>query len=202
MKMDGSKITLTQVASSLNPPGTVVYTGTITGGTANAFAGTVALISGFPETTGSNNSGPGGYLVTNSSATAITVLNSNTVAASGVTATLNLVVTNFDGPLVPSTNSSGASTPFPNPPATGGIFVEGAPVGASLTPRSFQSGWNYTNSQMSTQKVLDTQNVMNGIQQGSPSISNAASVVIARQLPGFQSGGFVVWTGKPVTAGF
>lgn len=193
-------LTLTSVASSVNPPGTAIYTGTITGGTANAFAGMLAQIVGFPEVAnGSNNSGPGGYLVVNSSATTLTVNNPVAVAANATAGSLNLFSANAAGPWSPPVGgtiaggSSGNSVATAQPPAPGSILVEGAPVAASLTPRNFQGGWNFVNSEMTTQKVLDTQNVMNGTQQGTPVLTNVTAVTLAGYAPGTLS--FVQFTG-------
>jgi hypothetical protein len=150
-------LTLTSVANSVDPPGTAIYTGTVTGGAANAFAGMFAQIINFPESTGSNNSAaPYGFLIVNSSAVAVTVQNPNAVASSGQTATLNVFTVNPAGPYSPSTNSSGAAPPFVNPPSTGLLYQENAPSGASLTPRAFEDGWNFTNSQLSTQRIVSS----------------------------------------------
>ena len=172
-------LTLTQVANSINPPGTALYTGTITGGTANAFAGLVAQIYGFPEVAnGANNSGPGGYLITNSSATTITCTNPNAVAASNQTATLVVLsVSPSTGPFNEA-GSTGAAPPFPNPPAPGNLFVEGAPVAASLTARNFEGGYNYVHTITSTQESLNG-TVNNVPQQGAPYVTNVTAVTLA-----------------------
>lgn len=61
-------LTLSSVAASVG--GTAVYTGTITGGGSNAFAGFVFIIAGF--TNGVNN---GTFLCTASTATTLTLVN-------------------------------------------------------------------------------------------------------------------------------
>jgi hypothetical protein len=186
-------LTLTSVANSVNPPGTALYTGTVTGGTANAYAGYFAQIWGFPESTGSNNSGTTPWLITNSSATAITVQNPNAVSTSGQTATLNVFALNSTGPFTPSTTASGATTPFPNPPATGLLYQENTPSGASLTPRNFENDYNFVHDITSTQESINGANGIVLPQQGTAAITNVTSVALAGYTPGQLS--FVQFTG-------
>lgn len=68
----GTVFALTSVAA-----GTGVYTGTITGGASNAFAGLRVVISGFGASNGVNN---GTFYCTASSATTLTLTNSSSVA--------------------------------------------------------------------------------------------------------------------------
>lgn len=166
------QLAITSVANSVNPPGTAIYTGTITGGGSGAFVNMYAQIDGFPEVANGSNNGT--YLVTASGTGTITVANPNAVSASA-TATLtiisSLVATGLNStadaapnqplflegqtsinPAFPAGNT-GASTPFNSPVAPGTLIVPGAPAGNSLTARNFEGGWNYQNSELSTQKI-------------------------------------------------
>lgn len=187
-------LTLTSVGNSSN--GVATYQGTVTGGAAGAFVGLYAQIYGFSESTGSNNSGTTPWLITNSSAVAITVQNPNAVSASGATATLNIFALNSAGPYTPATNASGATTPFPNPPAPGLLFVEGTPLAASLTPRAFEDGYNFTHTITSTQESINGANGIVLPQQGTAVITNVTSVTLAGYpATGLGSCSFVQFTG-------
>lgn len=74
----GTPFTLSAVAGSSGSPGTAVYTGTITGGGSNAFAGQSFTIAGFVVNTGNN----GVFECTASSATTLTLTNPFAVAES------------------------------------------------------------------------------------------------------------------------
>jgi hypothetical protein len=186
-----SGLALTQVGSASN--GLTVYSGTITGGANNAFAGLNAVISGFVLNNGVNNSDPNGYLVVASGTGTITVKNPNGVAETAPGA-LNLLAVNTNGPFIPSSNASGQSTPFPNPPAPGGLLVHGAPGGASLVAENFVNSWNFKNSQLAMQVDLDT---LEGPQQGVNAISNVTSVTLAGYpATGYGSCSFVQWQGS------
>lgn len=80
----GAGLALTQVASAVGP--SAVYTGTITGGTGNAYAGYVATVAGF--TNPQNN---GTFPVTASSSTTLTLTNAAAVAETA-TATVALSI--------------------------------------------------------------------------------------------------------------
>jgi len=83
-----SALSLTSVAAAV--AGSAVYTGTITGGAANAFAGQQAVITGF---TGVNTVDNGTYVITASTATTLTLSNPNAVAVTAAgTATLQSLV--------------------------------------------------------------------------------------------------------------
>jgi hypothetical protein len=165
------QLAIASVANSSN--GTAVYTGTITGGGSNAFVNMYAQIDGFPDVANGSNNGT--YLITASGTTSITVANPLAVSASA-TATLTIIsslattgASQYIGdatpnqplflegatsinPALPSGNTGGAP-PFSSPPATGTLIVPGAPSGSSTTPRNFEGGWNYTNTELSTQKI-------------------------------------------------
>ena len=107
------QLTLTSVATAAG--GQAVYQGTITGGGSNAYVGLYLYVSGFPESTGSNNSGSNGYYITNSSAVAVTVQNPNAVNVTSAALGSVVAVNNY-GPENSNLNV-GASTPFGTPPA-------------------------------------------------------------------------------------
>ena len=101
----GSLVNLTQVANHVGA--TTVYTGTITGGAANALAGTTFIVAGF--TNALNN---GTFVATASTATTLTLANANGVAVTQAgTASISPGATNGDF-LFPSPNSY--VTPGPN----------------------------------------------------------------------------------------
>jgi hypothetical protein len=83
------------------------------------------------------------------------------------------LVNNY-GPYTPNQATSGATTPFVAPTAPAALLD--SPGFASLTPRSFTSSWNYTNSELAMQVDLDA---IEGPQQGVPAISNTAAVNLA-----------------------
>lgn len=107
--------TLTQVAATSNS--VAVYTGTISGGGSNAFAGRYIKITGFSNT--SNNSVAPGFICIASSATTLTLNNLaavNEITASGVATLLDTIVDsngNLEVAYVPGT--SGATQPIWNP---------------------------------------------------------------------------------------
>ena len=109
----GAVLTLTSVANASG--GTTVYTGTITGGGSNAFAGNRFTVAGF--TTGANN---GTFVCTASTTTTLTLNNSAGVAEThAATATLTYaigdVVTNNNGTWI-CTAAYTPTTASPAPP--------------------------------------------------------------------------------------
>lgn len=141
---------LTQVANATNPPGTAVYTGTITGGAGNAFAGYYFTITGFTLSNGSNN---GTYYCLASGGTSLTLVNSNAVSETGTATASGAQVLLETGPFAPA-----ATFENPNlggePPVTGLLIPQDSPKGSSLVPRNYVNGWNYVNSELSTENYV------------------------------------------------
>ena len=182
------QLALTSVANATNPPGSAVYTGTVTGGNVSSgFVGCQALISGFPViANGSNN---GTFPILASNATSVTVTNPLALAANATASLTVLSVSPTTGPFLAS-GATGGAPPFSSPPATGTLIVDGAPDGASLTAKNFQGGWNYTHGELAMQVDLDT---IEGPQQGVNAIANVTSTTLAGYPLNTTS--FVQWQG-------
>lgn len=161
-------LTLTSVGAASN--GVTVYSGTITNGGSNAFVGLRAFIVGFLLQDGVNNSNQDGFLVTASSAGTLTVANPLGMSETAVGSAYLLAVN------LPTNAIADAGAPFPIPnfsgpysvtgqgtaPATGvsqgglnpDLGSPGSPGGKSLVARNWFSGWNFSNSELSTQNLL------------------------------------------------
>lgn len=100
--------TLTAVAASTGTPGTAVYTGTITSGGSNAFAGREFVIAGF---TGTNNNGT--FQCTASSGTTLTLSNAAATAETHAgTAQDQTAVAVYTGTFTSATTGSLVGTTF------------------------------------------------------------------------------------------
>lgn len=132
---------LTAVATSSG--GTAVYTGTITGGATNAYAGVTFTITGF---VGSNNNGT--FLCSASSATTLTLSNAAATAESAsATATVvpDRTNTSFTASFVHANVSSGADTgtvtALYNWNTVQGIPDRTDSAYATNTPKKFRGNW-------------------------------------------------------------
>jgi hypothetical protein len=109
-------VVITSVASPIS--GSVVYTGIITGGASNAFAGKTFLVTGFPDLV--NN---GVFTCSASTSTTLTLANPNAIAQNGLEVTeacewlsVQYVIGNAAG-----TNCLFKLTPSPQPSLTGNV---------------------------------------------------------------------------------
>lgn len=184
-----SQLALTSVATSANPGS--VFTGTITGGGSNAYANCFALVAGFP--TVANGSNNGTFLVLSSNATALVlateyVVNATASATVTIFASLpsNVSPTNVNP--YNASGSTGGAPPFGNPPSPGSLIVDpDLPSGASLTPRNFEGGWNYQNSELSSQRY--TSQVVTALNDGvafnnQPAVTPSTTVVYPQNVGG------------------
>lgn len=151
--------------------GSTAYTGTITGGASNAFAGYTFNITGFSLTNGSNN---GTFLCTGSSTTTLTLVNPNGVSETGTGTANGCVISAQTGPVAPESTfayqGSGGTPPAPNL-----LVVQDTPKGGSLVARNFVNGFNYANTITSSQEYLQNVIAIESAQQGVAAINAPVS---------------------------
>ncbi len=142
--------------------GNTVYSGTLTGGGSNAFAGLQALVIGFSASGGVNN---GQYTVVASGTSSITLANSHGVSETSA-GQLFLFTTNTNGPFLPPgayVGSGPASGPA-SPGTIGANWVPDSPSGVNLA--NYSTSWNYSNGETSTQNYLTALTAAKNAQAG------------------------------------
>lgn len=133
LQLQGSVVTLTSVANAAG--GNTVYTGTVTGGGANALVGTTFIVAGF--TNAANN---GTFVATASSATTLTLANAAGVAEThAATASMSPAATNSDFLFTAPNSFAGFGTPR--------IGADGSKAeGIAGTPHWVESGATFLNT--------------------------------------------------------
>jgi uncharacterized repeat protein (TIGR01451 family) len=121
MNLTGSLANLTQVANAVT--GTTVYTGTISGGAANALAGTTFIVAGF--TNAANN---GTFIAAASTATTLTLANAAGIAETHAgTASMSPGATNSDFAFPAPNSYAGFGTPRIGADGSKGEGIAGTP---------------------------------------------------------------------------
>ena len=162
----------THAATAQDEQGTTVYTGTITGGGSNAFAGTTFTVAGF--TNASNN---GTFIATASSTTTLTLENPNgvsethagTATAQELTNALKFVAYGFKTLSGNTYQPSGTSTAVVTVSATG--LVTAVAEGGSVVETSYPTFNN------SIGNIVSSGNPMNGLPINKIYAENSITVV-------------------------